>query len=135
MALSPAVAGSAYLVQAAMHWGVFNYVPAILWLVILVQCLFVFRWHGLWFLLGPPVASLAIVAFLVGVHAVRQRSTVPVGVSIHSVSKPMITQNPDGSFIIQETPPNWNSKDAKVNNGLVIPPQVVVPMVPARKQK
>jgi hypothetical protein len=48
-----------------------------------------------------------------------------------STSKPMITPNPDGTFTIQKEPPNRNSKDAKAKEGLVIHPQVVVPLVPA----
>ena len=54
MALSPIVAGIAYLVSAAAHGEVFKYVSAIFWFVIFVQCVFTFRWRGLWFLLGPP---------------------------------------------------------------------------------
>jgi hypothetical protein len=52
-----------------------------------------------------------------------------------SASKPMITPNPDGTFTVQKEPPNGNSKDAKANDGLVIPPQVVVPLVPAVGKK
>ena len=46
-------------------------------------------------------------------------------------STPMITRNPDGTFTVQKEPPNGNSKD-----GLVIPPQVVVPfiLIPQTKQ-
>ena len=74
MALSPVLAGSAYLVPVAAHWGALRYIPLALWLGILAQCLFTFRWRGLWFLLGPPVAILAIVAFLVMVPAVPERA-------------------------------------------------------------
>jgi hypothetical protein len=133
MALSPVVAGIAYYVSAAAHGEVFKYVPAIFWFVIFVQCLFTFRWRGLWFLLGPPVAAFAIVAFFVAAPPVPLRSTVPDGASTNSPSKPMVTPNPDGTFTIQKEPPNGNSNDAK--NGLIIPPQVVVPMVPALEKK
>jgi hypothetical protein len=135
MALSPVVAGIAYLVPVAAHWGVFKYVPAILWLVILFQCLFAFRWRGLWFLLGPPIAIIAIVAFLVAAHAAAQRSAVPDRAFTNSASKPMITPNPDGTFTVQKTPPNWNSKDGRVNNGLVIPPQIVTPIARIAQRK
>jgi hypothetical protein len=49
---------------------------------------------------------------------------------------PMVTPNPDGTFTVQKEPPNGNSKDAKAKEGLVIPPQVVVPFVrlPEKKQ-
>lgn len=129
MALSPVVAGIAYLVPVAVHWGVFQYVPAIVWLVILIQCLFTFRWRGLWYLLGPPVAAFAIVAFLVAAPPVPRRSAVPEGASTGSASKPMIVHNPDGTFTVQKEPP----KDAQVINGLVIPAQVVTPIVDRQK--
>jgi hypothetical protein len=133
MALSPVVAGIAYHVSAAAHGEVFKYVPAIFWLVIFVQCLFTFRWRGLWFLLGPPVAAFAIVAFLVAAPPVPLRSSVPDEASTDSPGKPMVTPNPDGTFTVQKAPPSGNSNDAK--NGLVIPPQVVVPMVRALEKK
>jgi hypothetical protein len=47
----------------------------------------------------------------------------------------MIVQNPDGTFTIQKGSPKGEPKDAKAKNGLVIPPQVVVPMIPAPKRK
>jgi hypothetical protein len=52
-----------------------------------------------------------------------------------STSKPMITPNPDGTFTIQKEPPNRNPKDATAKEGLVIPPQVVVPLIPAVGRK
>ena len=49
-----------------------------------------------------------------------------------SAGKPMITDNPDGTFTIQKAPP----KDAKGDyKGLVIPPQVVVPFVRLPEKK
>jgi hypothetical protein len=44
-----------------------------------------------------------------------------------SASKPMVTQNPDGTITVQKQPPKGNSKDAKGKNGLIIPAQVVAP--------
>jgi hypothetical protein len=81
MALSPFVAAIAYLVPVAANWGAFKYVPAFIWLVIFVQCLFTFRWRGLWFLLGPPVAFLGMVAFLVAEPPVLPRN--PPVLSLH----------------------------------------------------
>jgi hypothetical protein len=46
---------------------------------------------------------------------------------------PMIVDNPDGTFTIQKQPPK-SANDTKAKPGLVIPPQVVVPMIPARKR-
>jgi hypothetical protein len=131
MALSPVVAGIAYLVPVAAHWGVFKYVPAVLWLLILIQCLVTFRWRGLWFLLGPPVASLAIVAFLVAGPPAPRRSAVATGAA-DSSKGPMVTHNADGSFTIRKEPPLGTGKEPEVRNGLVIPAQVVVPLVDRR---
>jgi hypothetical protein len=52
------------------------------------------------------------------------KSAAPAGAS----SKPMIIHNPDGTFTIQKEPPDGTSNDAKAKEGLVIPPQVVVPL-------
>ena len=76
MILSPLIAAIALLVQAAANWGLFGYLPAVLWLVIFVQCLFAFKWRGLWFLLGPLVAFLAIVAYLAAAPPVSKTSPV-----------------------------------------------------------
>jgi hypothetical protein len=62
-------------------------------------------------------------------------SAVPDGASTSTASQPMIVPNPDGTFTVRKEPSNGNLEDAKVNNGLVIPPQVVVPMVPALEKK
>src|SRR6185436_21164449 len=69
MAVTPIVAGIALLVPVAADWGAYKYVPAIVWLLIFVQCLVTFRWRGLWFLIGPPVAFLAIEGFIVAAPA------------------------------------------------------------------
>jgi hypothetical protein len=47
----------------------------------------------------------------------------------------MIVPNPDGTFTVRKEPSNGNPEDAKVKKGLVIPPQVVAPMVPALEKK
>jgi hypothetical protein len=132
MTLSPVVAGIAYLVPVAGHWEVFKYAPAVLWLLILIQCLITFRWRGLWFLLGPPIASLAIVAFLVAAPPVPHGSAA-APVTADSASEPMITDNADGSFTIQKEPRRGTGKESEVSNGLVIPAQVVVPLATKKK--
>jgi hypothetical protein len=45
--------------------------------------------------------------------------------------RPMVIQNPDGTMTIQKEPPKEAAKDTKAKNGLVIPPQVVVPTIPS----
>jgi hypothetical protein len=47
----------------------------------------------------------------------------------------MIIQNPDGTFTVQKAPPKEGADDAKAKKGLVIPPQVVVPIIPARARR
>jgi hypothetical protein len=59
------------------------------------------------------------------------KSAAPDGTSTGSASKPMIVQNPDGTFTVQKEPP----KDSKVFNGLVIPPKVVAPTVRIPEKK
>jgi ABC-type molybdate transport system permease subunit len=74
MALSPVVAGLALLVPEVKHWGAYGYIPAIVWVAFFIQCLFTFRWRGLWFLLGPPLAFVAIEAVLVAAPPAAQRT-------------------------------------------------------------
>lgn len=40
---------------------------------------------------------------------------------------PMIVHNPDGTFTVQKEPTKKQEEAAKSRNGLVIPPQIVVP--------
>jgi hypothetical protein len=52
-----------------------------------------------------------------------------------STSKPpMVIWNPDGTFTVQKAPSKEQGKDA-AKKGLVIPPQVVVPIIPARERR
>jgi hypothetical protein len=48
---------------------------------------------------------------------------------------PLIIHNPDGTFTIQKEPPKGEAENAKANQGLVIPPQVVVPIAPVPKNE
>lgn len=86
MAFSPVVAGIALLVPVVKHWGTYGYIPAIVWVALFVQCLFTFRWRGLWFLLGPPVAFLIIEAFLVAAPPVPRREVLSPQVVAPTVS-------------------------------------------------
>jgi hypothetical protein len=47
---------------------------------------------------------------------------------------PMIVHNPDGTFTVQKEPPKDGAKGT-AKKGLVIPPQVVVPIIPARERR
>jgi hypothetical protein len=44
----------------------------------------------------------------------------------------LIIHNPDGTFTVQKQPPAEKSGDTK-QKGLVIPPQVIVPIVPTAR--
>jgi hypothetical protein len=48
---------------------------------------------------------------------------------------PMVIQNPDGTITFQKMPPQVSAKGATTRTGLIIPPQVVVPFIPALKKK
>jgi hypothetical protein len=121
--LSPVLAGVALLVPVVEQWGSYGYIPAIVWLALFVQGLFTFRWRGLWFLLGPPVAFLIIEAFLVAAPPAARAPT-----AVSPGEHPLIVHNPDGTIAAQTEPPRGKSGNAK-EKGLLIPPQVVVPTV------
>jgi hypothetical protein len=74
-----------------------------------------------------PQLLLPILALAVAAIASAQNSPKPVK------PPPMIVHNPDGTFTVQKEPAK-PAKDTKAKKGLVIPPQVVVPIIPARKQ-
>jgi len=48
---------------------------------------------------------------------------------------PLVTANADGTLTVQKAPTQGKSKDPKAKSGLVIPPQVVVPIIPPREEK
>lgn len=53
----------------------------------------------------------------------------------NSDDKTTIAHNPDGTFSIQKQSHTWKSKRAKPKAGLVIPPQVVVPITSGIENK
>jgi hypothetical protein len=48
---------------------------------------------------------------------------------------PMVIQNPDGTITVQKEPPKGGAKDTEAKKGLVIPPQVVVPITPTPEKR
>lgn len=68
-----------------------------------------------------PSASAVVV-----MAAENSQQPKPAGPAAPSC-KPFIIDNPDGTFTIQKGPAEETSKDPKVQSGLVIPPQIVVP--------
>ena len=88
-------------------------------------------------LLSPVLAVLAVCASpAVVMGADDPQATKTVARDAVSIDKPpMIIHNPDGTFTVQKMPRKKQAKDAKAQKGLVIPPQVVVPIIPARERR
>jgi len=86
-------------------------------------------------LLSPVLAVLAACASpAVVMGADDPQAAKPVGEAASPSNPLMIIHNPDGTFTIQKVPSKEQAKDAE-KKGLVIPPQVVVPMIPAREKR
>ena len=54
--------------------------------------------------------------------------------AVSTDNTPMIIHNPDGTFTVQKVPSKAQAKDA-AKKGLVIPPQVVVPIITADEKR
>lgn len=63
------------------------------------------------------------------------KSAAPAGGLNESAGNLKIIRNADGTFTIQTEPPSGGSKDSKGGSGLMIPPQVVTPLIPATGKK
>ena len=57
------------------------------------------------------------------------------GASNKSAGNLIIIHHADGTFTIQKKAPDGSSKDSRPGGGLVIPPQVVVPLVRVTAKK
>ena len=87
-------------------------------------------------LLSPVLAVLAACASPAAVMGADDpQATKSVGEAVSPSTPPMIIDNPDGTFTVQKAPSKEASKDPKAKKGLVIPPQVVVPLIPARDRR
>jgi hypothetical protein len=88
-------------------------------------------------LLSAALAVLTACAFLALVMGADDpQVTKPVASDAAPTDNPpMIIHNPDGTFTIQKEPRKAGAKDSKAKNGLVIPPQVVVPIIPAPEKR
>jgi hypothetical protein len=53
----------------------------------------------------------------------------------NSAGRPMVTPNPDGTFTVRKEPPIGNSKVTEAQSGLVILPQVVIPIFLSPEKK
>ena len=79
----------------------------------------------------------AIPAAAIGAETLPLKPAMANGAPADAKGKrPLIIRNPDGTMTVQKVPPPENTEDA-AQNGLVIPPQVVVPFVsaPADEQR
>ena len=81
-------------------------------------------------LVSPVLAVLAAWASPAAVMGAddHQASKAVAGDTATTSKPPMIIQNPDGTFTVQKAPPKEGAEDTKAKKGLVIPPQVVVPI-------
>jgi hypothetical protein len=88
-------------------------------------------------LLSPVLAVLAACACPAALMGADDpQATKAVVTDAASTDKPpMIIHNPDGTFTVQKAPSREQAKDPKAKKGLVIPPQVVVPLIPSREKR
>jgi hypothetical protein len=87
-------------------------------------------------LLSPVFAVLAVCTSTVAVMGADDpQATKPVGKAASPSTPLMIIHNPDGTFTVQKAPPKEGAEGTKAKKGLVIPPQVVVPLIPARERR
>jgi hypothetical protein len=87
-------------------------------------------------LLSPVLVVLAVCASPAVMGADDHQATKAATRDAASTSKPpMVIHNPDGTFTIRKAAPKDGAEDAKAKKGLVIPPQVVVPIIPAREKR
>ena len=87
-------------------------------------------------LLPPVLAFLAAWASPAAVMGAddHQATKAAAGDAASTSKTPMVIRNPDGTFTVQKVPSKEQAKDA-AKKGLVIPPQVVVPIIPAREKR
>ena len=87
-------------------------------------------------LLSPVIAFLTACVLPAAVMGADDpQATKAVGGAASTGKPPMIIPNPDGTFTVQKAPPKEAARDPKAEKGLVIPPQVVVPIIPAREKR
>jgi len=87
-------------------------------------------------LLSPVLAVLAACASPAAVMGADDpQARKPEGGAASTSTPPMVIPNPDGTFTVQKAPPKDGTKGT-AKKGLVIPPQVVVPIAaPPEKRK
>jgi hypothetical protein len=79
-----------------------------------------------------PVFAILTACVSAGAALASDNSPVPIPVSGDAASTsraPMVIQNTDGTFTVQKMVPPAQSV---AKEGLVIPPQIVVPLIPRR---
>ena len=89
-------------------------------------------------LLSPVLAFLsacASPAAVMGADDPQATMAVARGNTASTEKPPMIIPNPDGTFTVQKVPSKGAAKDVKVKKGLVIPAQVVVPLIRTPEKK
>ena len=86
----------------------------------------------------PPVLALlaacASLAAVMGADTPQARKAI-VSDATPTDKRPMVIHNPDGTMTIQKEPSKEGAKNTKAPKGLIIPPQVVVPIIPAPERR
>jgi hypothetical protein len=82
-------------------------------------------------LLSAAVPFASAVAVMAADDPTPPKSAGSAAPSSESARKPMIIKNPNGTFTIQKEPADGTATDS----GLVIPPQIVVPIAPIAEKK
>jgi hypothetical protein len=86
-------------------------------------------------LLSPVLAFLAVCASPAAVMGADDPQATKTVVGDAAPSKPpMVIRNSDGTFTVRKAPPKDGAK-GPATKGLVIPPQVVVPIIPAPERR
>lgn len=87
-------------------------------------------------ILAAQSACAAVRTVMAADAAPSPKTAAPDEASTSYAGQSMVIHNPDGTFTVQKKGlPSGSSKDTALKEGLVIPPQVVVPIVPSPERK
>jgi hypothetical protein len=82
------------------------------------------------------IALLLLVVFLTACASYAPPAPKTIESDAASSNKPpMVIHNPDGTFTVQKEPPKGEAENARAKEGLVILPQVVVPITPTPQKQ
>jgi hypothetical protein len=85
--------------------------------------------------LSPVLAFLAACALPAAAMGADKAPAPKSAVSDMTSEPPMVIDNSDGTITVQKEPPIEHTKDGKAKMGLVVPPQIVVPVIQTPKEQ